>query len=59
MFTVYGMSDSGNCYRCGTFLPESNAMLHYLAEGTCLLPSGASSARVLQWMFFEQFTVAA
>jgi glutathione S-transferase len=101
MFTVYGMSDSGNCYKVrlaleqlglgyrwieidpgrgdtrspeflamnangkvptlqledGTFLPESNAILHYLAEGTRLLPRGRlERARVLQWMFFEQYS---
>ena len=83
MFTVHGMSDSGNCYKVklvlealglsyrwvevdtmggetrtpaflaknpngkvpvleledGTFLPESNAIIFYLAEGTALLPA--------------------
>ena len=39
----------------GTALPESNAILHYLAEGTEWLPSGPlARARVLGWMFFEQ-----
>jgi glutathione S-transferase len=101
MFTVYGMADSGNCYKVklaleqlglpyrwvevdstkgetrtpqflarnpngrvptleledGTYLPESNAILNYLAEGTPLLPSGRlERARVLQWMFFEQYS---
>jgi glutathione S-transferase len=101
MFTVYGMSDSGNCYKVkltleqlalpyrwvevdsargetrtlkflamnsngkvpllsledGTFLPESNAILNYLAEGSRLLPSERlEHARVLQWMFFEQYS---
>lgn len=101
MYTVYGMSDSGNCYKVklalvqlalpydwievdtlgggtrtaeflernpngkvpvlglddGGFLPESNAILHYVAEGTPLLPSGRlARARVLQWMFFEQYS---
>lgn len=101
MFTVYGMADSGNCYKVkltleqlalpyrwvevdslsgetrtvrflamnangkvptlalddGTFLPESNAILHYLADGSRLLPSGRlERARVLQWMFFEQYS---
>jgi glutathione S-transferase len=101
MFIVFGMSDSGNCYKVrlaleslaipyrwvetdpgrgdtrspeflamnpngkvptlqledGTFLPESNAILNYLAEGTRLLPAGrAERARVLQWMFFEQYS---
>ena len=41
----------------GTFLAESNAILFYLAEGTPLLPSGRlERARVLQWMFFEQYS---
>ncbi|OGA73387.1 MAG: glutathione S-transferase [Betaproteobacteria bacterium RIFCSPLOWO2_12_FULL_65_14] len=101
MFTVYGMSDSGNCYKVkltleqlalphrwvevdstrgetrsesflaknangkvpvlaledGGFLPESNAILNYLAEGSRLLPAGRlERARVLQWMFFEQYS---
>ncbi|HEY2396091.1 MAG TPA: glutathione S-transferase family protein [Rudaea sp.] len=101
MFTVYGMSDSGNCYKVrlaleqlalpyrwvetdtgrgdtrtpeflamnpngkvptlrledGGFLPESNAILHYLADGSRLLPTGrVDRARVLQWMFFEQYS---
>jgi glutathione S-transferase len=101
MFTVYGMADSGNCYKVkltleqlalpyrwieidsargetrtirflamnangkvptlaledGTFLPESNAILNYLAEGSRLLPAERlQRARVLQWMFFEQYS---
>ena len=101
MFTVYGMADSGNCYKVklaleqlalpyrwvevdpargetrtpgflamnaggkvptlaledGGFLPESNAILHYLAEGSALLPADRlGRARVLQWMFFEQYS---
>jgi glutathione S-transferase len=101
MFTVYGMSDSGNCYKVklaleqlvlpyrwiemdtargetrslkflamnangkvpmlalddGTFLPESGAILNYLAEGSRLLPQERlARARVLQWMFFEQYS---
>ena len=101
MFTVYGMSDSGNCYKVklaleqlalpyrwvevdsargetrslkflamnangkvptlaledGSFLPESNAILNYLAHGSRLLPSERlDHARVLQWMFFEQYS---
>ena len=41
----------------GTYLPESNAILFYLAEGTPLLPSERlARARVLQWMFFEQYS---
>jgi glutathione S-transferase len=101
MFTVYGMADSGNCYKVkltleqlalpyrwievdsargetrtlkflamnangkvptlalpdGTFLPESNAILHYLADGSRLLSADRlEHARVLQWMFFEQYS---
>ena len=101
MFTVYGMADSGNCYKVklaleqlsvpyrwveidssrgetrtdsflaknpngkvptlaledGSFLPESNAILNYLAEGSPLLPADRlGRARVLQWMFFEQYS---
>jgi glutathione S-transferase len=101
MLTVYGMADSGNCYKVklaleqlklpyrwievsttkgetrtqeflacnpngqvptleledGSFLPESGAILHYLAEGTPLLPAGKlAHARCLQWMFFEQYS---
>jgi glutathione S-transferase len=101
MFTVFGMADSGNCYKVklaleqlalayrwvevdstrgetrtpeflarnpngkvptmlledGASLPESNAILCYLAEGTPLLPADRlSRARVLQWMFFEQYS---
>jgi glutathione S-transferase len=67
MLTIYGMSDSGNCYRWvetdtrkvpllgledGSYLPESNAILHYLADGRPLLPSERlARARVLEWMF--------
>ena len=41
----------------GTYLPESNAILWYLAEGTPLLPSDAlQRAQVLQWLFFEQYS---
>lgn len=41
----------------GVFLAESNAILHYLAEGTPLLPAGRlEHAQVLQWMFFEQYS---
>lgn len=40
----------------GRYLPESNAILHYLAEGTPFLPSERlARARVLQWLFFEQY----
>lgn len=41
----------------GTALPESNAILHYLATGTPYLPaSRLNHAQVLQWMFFEQYS---
>jgi glutathione S-transferase len=101
MLTLYGMSDSGNCYKIklalaqleidhkwievdplkgetrtraflaknpngkvpvlelddGSYLPESNAILNYLADGTALLPGAPlARARVLQWMFFEQYS---
>ena len=40
----------------GECLAESNAILMYLAEGTPFLPDERlSKARVLQWMFFEQY----
>ena len=43
--------ESGEC------LPESNAILHYLADGTRFLPDDRlARARVLQWMFFEQYS---
>lgn len=97
MYTLYGMSDSGNCYKPrlaaaqlgiayrwvevsdtrapeflarnsngkvpvlelddGGFLPESNAILWYLAEDTPLAPAGRlGRAHALQWMFFEQYS---
>jgi len=41
----------------GTFLPESDAILWYLAEGTRFLPDDRRlRAEVLQWMFFEQYS---
>ena len=48
--------DDGRC------LPESNAILWYLAEGTPFLPGATDEAgrwqraEVLQWMFFEQYS---
>lgn len=101
MVTVYGMSDSGNCYKVkllleqlgapyrwvevdvlnaetrgaeflernpngrvplleyepGRYLPESDAILCYLAEGTGFWPAERlARAQVLQWMFFEQYS---
>jgi glutathione S-transferase len=41
----------------GGFLPESGAILCYLAEGSPLLPAERlARARMLQWMFFEQYS---
>lgn len=41
----------------GQPLAESNAILCYLAEGTELLPAERlERARVLQWLFFEQYS---
>lgn len=40
----------------GTVLPESNAILFYLAEGSPFLPyDRLARAQALQWMFFEQY----
>lgn len=41
----------------GRTLPESNAIIWHLAEGTKLEPDGAwSRAEALSWMFFEQYS---
>lgn len=41
----------------GTMLPESNAILAWLADGPPLLPvDRLLRAQVLQWMFFEQYS---
>jgi len=41
----------------GRYLAESNAILHYLADGSALLPSDRwLRAQVLQWQFFEQYS---
>ena len=41
----------------GRFLPESGAIIHFLAEGSHLIPDSAwDRARMLQWMFFEQYS---
>jgi glutathione S-transferase len=41
----------------GRFLPESGAILFFLADGTPYLPGGRfERAQVLQWMFFEQYS---
>lgn len=40
-----------------TALPESDAIIWYLAESTRLVPTDKlARARVLQWMFFEQYS---
>jgi len=40
-----------------SYLPESNAILCFLGEGTPLVPADRLlRARVLQWMFFEQYS---
>jgi len=44
----------------GASIPESGAILLYLAEGTPFLPAGGlDRARVHQWMFFEQNRIEA
>lgn len=41
----------------GRCLPESNAILCYLAEGTPYLPDDRwSRAQALRWLFFEQYS---
>jgi glutathione S-transferase len=41
----------------GRFLPESNAILYYLSQGTAYWPSDAfAQAEVMQWLFFEQYS---
>ncbi|MGB8855812.1 MAG: glutathione S-transferase family protein [Burkholderiales bacterium] len=41
----------------GQYLPESNAILWYLAEDTAFLPGDRfQRAQVLQWLFFEQYS---
>ncbi len=40
-----------------TWLPESNAILYYLAEGTPFFPTDRlQRAQVMQWLFFEQYS---
>jgi glutathione S-transferase len=42
----------------GTMLPESGAILYYLAEGTPYLPEEKlARAQLLRWMFFEQYSL--
>lgn len=41
----------------GTVLPESNAILYYLADGSAYLPTERlARAQVMQWLFFEQYS---
>lgn len=41
----------------GVCLPESNAIIWYLAEGSTLIPTDPlERAQMLQWMFFEQYS---
>ena len=41
----------------GRFLPESNAILFYLADGSEFFAGDAySRAEILRWMFFEQYS---
>src|ERR1700716_2495196 len=41
----------------GTYLAESNAILWYLAERSPFIPDDRlGRARVMQWMFFEQYS---
>ena len=38
-------------------MSESNAILHYLADGSALLPADRwARAKTLQWLFFEQYS---
>jgi len=42
----------------GRMLPESGAILYYLAEGTPYLPEEKlERAQMLRWMFFEQYSL--
>ena len=42
----------------GRFLPESNAILFYLAEGTSFLPADSMEcAQVVRWLLYEQTDV--
>jgi glutathione S-transferase len=41
----------------GKYLPESNAILYYLAQETAFFPADRlAQADVLSWMFFEQYS---
>jgi len=44
-------------YAPGRYLPESNAILYFLAEGTPFWPEERlERAEALRWMFFEQYS---
>jgi len=44
-------------YEPGRYLPESGAILYYLAEGTPFWPAERlTRAETLRWMFFEQYS---
>lgn len=41
----------------GSYLPESNAILYFLAQGTSYWPTDRfEQAQVMQWLFFEQYS---
>jgi glutathione S-transferase len=41
----------------GRHLPESNAILYFLAQGTAYWPAEVfAQAQVMQWLFFEQYS---
>ena len=41
----------------GRYLPESNAILYYLADGSEFFSGDAyARAEIMQWMFFEQYS---
>ncbi|MEM7207356.1 MAG: glutathione S-transferase family protein [Pseudomonadota bacterium] len=41
----------------GEYLSQSNAIMHYLAHGSELLPADPIElARVLEWLYFEQYS---
>jgi len=41
----------------GSYLPESNAILYFLAQGSAYWPADqVEQAQVMQWLFFEQYS---
>ena len=41
----------------GSYLPESNAILYFLAQGSAYWPADHfEQAQVMQWLFFEQYS---